>query len=421
VNGLQKLLSEPIQLLADLEKATLSLESVKDGLSTNNRKDTMDALIDATDRLNRFYATGVKPLQDPFAEACNGVEKIEKAGVEEAEEALNKAIETAESGSLSGQWHTINLLRQILGGVPSLDPKELNQQLKDAQDLLYRVHKHHPSQIKHFLYEANRILDPIKKSDRAIVRGLLSALKPDQQPERLDHAIQRERTYAALKVIWERRNDQEKCKELIGLQKQGGILEELFDKVDTWAWEGLKEKVRIESIGRVKPVEAYQLFDLEVVPHPPNVGDNYLFKHGLEYHWEIKFKDKEDKEIILKPVTREPRVTQFISLPDKKVKANVELQFEYKDQTKFIKAEDLQFESRPSRKFGFTSAFHRIEIIGTLLALLVAVGTGMSSSYFTSALEGSYQSYAALFMWGIGADQTKNLLQNLKSFMGDES
>jgi len=111
-------------------------------------------------------------------------------------------------------------------------------------------------------------------------------------------------------------------------------------------------------------------------------------------------------------------VTQFIPAAEKEITVSVKITFEKIND--WFEIKDFTFSSKPSGEFGFIKAFQSVEVMALVLALLAAVGTGMNSSYYKSALEGSMQSYVALFFWGIAADQVKNLLQNLKSYMGNE-
>jgi len=319
-----------------------------------------------------------------------------------------------ETGKLVGDWHRLAGVAQKIEGITSLHPQELDQQIQEVGKLLREVAMVDPSQLEGELNAADRAFETIEKSGREIVRRLLFALEPDIQPVGLPEAIQRERTYAALKVIWEQRNDKKMIKELINLKKDNRTLEDLFLKVDTLAWERLRGNVKTELRGSEGDVETYQLFDLEVRPDNEKHGENYLFKHGLLYEWSIDFGEKKP----LEPKTREPRVTQFIPTAEKEIKVSVKITFE--EINDWFEIKDFTFSSKPSGEFGFIKAFQSVEVMALVLALLAAVGTGMNSSYYKSALEGSMQSYVALFFWGIAADQVKNLLQNLKSYMGNE-
>ncbi|OEU76343.1 MAG: hypothetical protein BA874_13085 [Desulfuromonadales bacterium C00003068] len=410
---LEMLLDQLLSLMADLKQAMNLLESVKNNLSATNSMDTSDTLSSANELLHNFYMSSVKPVYDLLREAGEGLKKVENSGTAELEEKLKKIRAELETGRLVRDWQTATGVAQKLDAITSLHPQELERQIQQVRKLLREVAKRDPSRIEAELKEADSALETIKLSDREIVRELLFALKPDLQPEGLHEAIQRERTYAALKVIWEQRNDKEMIKELINLQKENRALEELFHKVDTLAWKRLRGKINVELRGSEGDVETYQLFDLEARPDNDKLGGNYLFKHGLVYEWTIDF-----GESPLTPKTREPRVTQFIPIAKKEIKASVKITFEELDDS--MSTNGFKFSSKPSGEFGLIKAFQSVEVIALLLALLAAVGTGMNSSYYETALEGSTQSYVALFFWGIAADQVKNVLQNLKSYMGNE-
>jgi hypothetical protein len=57
-----------------------------------------------------------------------------------------------------------------------------------------------------------------------------------------------------------------------------------------------------------------------------------------------------------------------------------------------------------------------MEYVSWGIAFLVALVTGLSTQYFKSGAFGSPQDYILLFLWGVGADRGKNLLQALQAY-----
>ncbi|MCF8128455.1 MAG: hypothetical protein K9N10_08070 [Deltaproteobacteria bacterium] len=415
LDPLQKVLDRLLFPVAQLKKAMNLLDDVKNNLSAKNSQDTREALTSASRVLHDFYTGSAKPVHDLLGAAGEALGNVEKRGTAELEEKLKLLRHGMETGKWVESPHTPAEVAQQLDAVTPLYPQALEQKKQRIANLLREVAKGDPTRIEEDPAAARSALETIKTSDREIVRSLLLALKPHIRPVDLPEAIERERTYATLKLIWAQRNDEEMLKELIDLQKRNRTLEELFRKVDTWVWQRLRDNVHIELRGSDGDVETYQLFDLEVRPNKEKLGGNYLFKHGLLYEWTIGFGTK----IPLTPKTREPKVTQFIPVANEKITVSVRIRFE--DMGDCLDIDDFKFSSKPSGEFGFIKAFQSVEVMALGLALLAAVATGMNSSYYTTALKGSAESYVALFLWGIGADQVKNLLQNLKSYMGGES
>ncbi len=62
------------------------------------------------------------------------------------------------------------------------------------------------------------------------------------------------------------------------------------------------------------------------------------------------------------------------------------------------------------------------ELLGVAIAIVLALVAGLQSDAFINALEGSWKEYLTLFAWGVGAEQTENLIQNLeKPFRTDQA
>lgn len=69
-----------------------------------------------------------------------------------------------------------------------------------------------------------------------------------------------------------------------------------------------------------------------------------------------------------------------------------------------------------TRDFGMFRAFAYIEYVSWGTAFLVALVSGLSMQYFKRGAFGSTQDYLLLFLWGVGTDQGKNLLQALQAY-----
>ena len=402
----QQFASEIDTLSARLEKPTAielaekEIATIRSALSpAQDPKETeaLDRLAKAFEGLDSTVSQLVKELDEARKDAATArtgpLESAEKLAKEELVEAwraieeTNRGLaETAATGS-SQQQAQLEGLTRLVGEVPRPDPARLAKDIREAGDLL--------------------------RSDRQIVTDLRDELKPDEPPEGLNKAIQAEHTYAALKVIWERHGDKKRARELLGLVKHRKPTEELFDKVDKWAWQGLKEKLSFAS-PKGGVFEAFSLIRFELAPEGPGLGENYLFKHGLLYEWEIDFGGAAP----LRPATREPRVTQFIPLDGATVKPRVTVRFEKLDDSFEVQGADCT--TVRSREFSAAGAFRRVELVALAIAMVIAVATGLKSEVVEGTFRGSLANYLTLFLWGFLADQTKNLLQNLGTYMGRE-
>jgi hypothetical protein len=79
---------------------------------------------------------------------------------------------------------------------------------------------------------------------------------------------------------------------------------------------------------------------------------------------------------------------------------------------------EVKFDTRESTRFGELSVLQLSETFGIAFALILASVAGFQSDAFEAALVGTWRAYLTLFVWGVGADQTRNFLQNLDKFKG---
>ena len=292
-------------------------------------------------------------------------------------------------------------------------------------------------------------LRALEACEREVVRRLRQELESVVTPGSLHDMILRERCYTKLKLIWEQRNDDERREWLVEQVRDDTPLDTILDAIDDEVWALLKIKgtVRIVPPDAQGRIEQYQPIDFKV-ECTDRRANTFLFKHGLEYEWHIDW----GGDWPLKPVTRSTIVTQFI--PQKEVEVQVgvtvrrgqesfsvglapkkkssdEENPETKASGEGASAGDASGEmvfAKGAAKFKTvpTSAFDHLwptptpELIGIAIAMILAVVTGLQSAPFLTALEGSGMEYIALFAWGVGADQTKNLLANLESLTKGE-
>ncbi len=281
------------------------------------------------------------------------------------------------------------------------------------------------------IVDADAVEDDLKAleaCEREVVRKLCQELDLAATPGSLNDMIRKERIYTQLKLIWEQRNDEDRRTELIEQVRSGTPLEKILKKLDDDVWERLKAKgaVRIVPPDTQRRIEEFQPIDFRV-ECTDSKANTFLFKHGLEYEWTIDWGG--DRQ--LKPITRSTIVTQFVpqvaqvrvgvTVRRGRESFSVGLAPDTEDSGKMAFVEGSKtFKTVPTSAFKHLWPTPTPEIIGILIALVLALVAGFQSDAFTAALEGSWQEYLALFAWGVGADQTKNLLANLNSLTKGE-
>jgi|GEM_PF-3414513 len=247
-----------------------------------------------------------------------------------------------------------------------------------------------------------------------------------------------ENLYAVVKVLWERRYKSKLVENLMVSYKQHGSVKLLFNEVDRLEWKNLKS-VRDQSefnfvrpkLNSLEPPQTFQPLWLEVSPQDSTDADNYLFKHGLEYKWEVTIKPekgklsnfwdritgKGEKEFPqLKSTTREPKIVQFIP---KRSEIDYQVTVCYHDpenKTDTFSIHEGGVKIAPSTIFTINKAFQKIEVFALIASWLVAGISGLLTFYFKNDTFGQLSDYITLFLWGAGVDQTKNFIQNYQAY-----
>ncbi len=102
---------------------------------------------------------------------------------------------------------------------------------------------------------------------------------------------------------------------------------------------------------------------------------------------------------------------QYLPHPGR-VKASVELWFGGEQVT----VNGFGFPVERSRQFGLLRAVETVEIYGVVFAAAAALLSGLLMFYVDSATFGSFKDYVTMLLWGVGADQTKNFIQQMGFF-----
>ncbi len=229
----------------------------------------------------------------------------------------------------------------------------------------------------------------------------------------LDDALKIENSYIKLKLIWEQRFWLDRVKDLVKKINADQQLELILNEFDEEVWAILSEEKTLKLVSPVVnnlPVEQYSLVEFKV-DCVRTEANTFLFKHGLQYEWNIQYQDDRKP---LTPITRCPMVSQFIPQIPENQEVRVSVVVRWKDNTiELIDERSVTFFTRSTTRFNELWPINTPEVMSIGIALILAMIAGLQSDAFSNALIGSWNELLVLVAWGIAADQTKNLIQNI--------
>ncbi len=281
---------------------------------------------------------------------------------------------------------------------------------------------------------ANRV-EPGLVTD-AQARTRIEALRRDcelQPGDDLPKLLQREDAYARLKVIWERRQSAE----FATLWQHTGNREEFFQLADDAAWQRLKQAEAAQRLALKTPAEpqAFEDIRFQVVTSDADLESSFLFHHGLTWEWSWSFRgaaptaDANATRAVAainrmrramsgapatadrKETTQGPWLVQFATGAGTLV-AGVTV----RRGTDTVKTAGPEVAVTDSREFGILQGFEEIEVWSTVIALLLALVSGLSAKYFNAPAFGTASDYLTLVLWGVGVDQAKNAWQVFSTY-----
>lgn len=254
---------------------------------------------------------------------------------------------------------------------------------------------------------------------RAVVDALHAAVEAGLKAQLGGRALyQLEEQYAKLKIFWERqqKNDVDAVRVLHAAlkNKPAMSIDEFFALADGLAWERLKHaelEFTAPVHNDVDPPRAYELVRFEIAPKNDPAGAYYHFKHGIEYTWSIEFDKGEtgNRKRLNTRRTREPRLVHYCPAPGR---LYVRVSLRYGGEILEKEAKD-SWKIGDSSEYGWMSLFRLNEMLALGIAFGLAAVSGMATFYFKNPVFGAIGDYLALFIWGAGVDQTKNLIQNI--------
>jgi hypothetical protein len=265
--------------------------------------------------------------------------------------------------------------------------------------------------------QSSRLVDPkAKEAVDAIVTDLNNALAGPQPP---GNAVALYEEYAALEVLWQRRNEPELSLQLATAYQARHSVQELFTISDADEWRQLKKAAadgRIQIIAPAVPQQVFDPFALRVTAGDQTLDGSYLFKFRLRYRWHLELASRrwwapwaaETKVVDLTPETLEPAVVQYLPRPGT-VTATVTIWNGTSDSVPIEKPASFKIER--SDAVPLVGAMERAEFWPLVAAALVAVLTGLSTQYFGNTTFGSPKDYLTLFLTGAAVDWVKNAVQ----------
>lgn len=201
-------------------------------------------------------------------------------------------------------------------------------------------------------------------------------------------------------------------------------VEAMFSVTNDAMWSKIKsavanEKVQISPSSTrpsATPRTALVPTTFSVVFHDdPNLDDTFMVKRRMQSNWEFElvqkpgFRRSADKPIRWHTSSLGKKLLQFAPAGGT-LKMCVKLGFR-KDQSEPIIGE-LDIAASPSV---FRQLFLWQEVVLLLVSIAIAFFSGLVLYYETNISFGSMQDYLALFTWGVGVDQGKNLAQTFQS------
>jgi hypothetical protein len=261
--------------------------------------------------------------------------------------------------------------------------------------------------------------------------GKLTSSPPDH-----NNMITIERKYQRLRILWDRRKDNELLPQLVKLHQES--IETIFSIVDGADWLRLKKAAeegkfiaKGPSANSLDPVEAYMPVTFRLETEKDNeLLRSYLIQKKLNYTWRFdiyvrNWYCKLVKKGELEVISAEPKVTQYAPEAGQIILEEVTIRYASDPNPILLKRPDEEPPKGPGALWNVNVVksgdfrIWRIAESADYVALFVAVIAGMASGlllYMQNPTFGSLKDYLQLFMWGAGIDQGKNFIQALASW-----
>ena len=222
--------------------------------------------------------------------------------------------------------------------------------------------------------------------------------------------VELERKYDGLRLLWNHRSTPY-FSDLVE-KYTSGTLEQAFELVDKKTWHQLREAVGKQQVEIEVPSSApqqYEPFTLAVKPKDGRIAQSFLLRHKLRYEWHIERAHPRVWQRTFNlpsPHTLQPTITQYWPHAEE-LKTSVSIRSPFDDEPKSLEILGPNVKVSPSESLGLFKAFSGLDLLSTALVGGVAVLTGISTFYTSSATFGATKDYVALALWALAFDQAK--------------
>jgi hypothetical protein len=277
-----------------------------------------------------------------------------------------------------------------------------------------------------------------KLGNQGTVDRLLELLAAPAEKPTADY----DAAYWIVRVLYERRSDQNAIKKLHRAYAVNSQLEDLTRTADEQAWTGLKEAVTQRHVS-VAPFEinggpeALRPIKFVVNFADSALAESYLVRHLIKYRWTftlrgdhasltwrqrfanrirplLKGTPSSPPSKIWSQTLEGPRITQYAPHTGT---LRVDLTMRWKTQELAVAPVDQTIQK--NTELTLLKSLDSSEILLMFLVALITLGTSLPALYFAKGTFGSFTDYVAILAWAIGIDQGKNLIQMLKTYPAD--
>jgi len=233
---------------------------------------------------------------------------------------------------------------------------------------------------------------------------------------------------AGIRVLGYNPDDAETLKMLLPLVVKADVaeiqIERMFEESDKVVWRKVREAVE-RSEAHISPskqmptgtaVEALSPARFEVSVGDDRLDEQILLQSRMVAEWTLELEPRRKSSKFLKPPlkwTVRANGNSLVQFAPEEGKLTVGLVLSHRNQkTKPITAK-LDIES--SHRNIVRRLFAVEEIVLVAVSFVTALASGLVLYYIPNPSFGSLQDYLALFTWGVGVDQGKNLVQTFQN------
>ena len=270
----------------------------------------------------------------------------------------------------------------------------------------------------------------------------------ERPPADVEEAVGREKEFTALKLILKYRG---RGNAVVNNYRAKMIsspdtvdIDEFLKVIDVWAWSDLLNNMKITKPAQEEDYQELKLIDFQITPENRAAEYHYLYKHGLDYSWDVSTEDglprkhrsfwetllikqpfkfirpKMDTWKGTKTKTQEPLVSQFVPYGFEKISVTTTVSYPHPEDLNDSKSEcsfevkAVEFKTSQNAELRWRNTFQKGDVIAVVLAVFVAVLTGLREGNFLEQTRlGSFGAYLSLAAWGVVSE---NLTKHLKNF-----